>query len=123
MRVYAGDYLMTRQCLFCRIVGGEITSTTVYADDEVCAVCDINPAAPQHILVIPRKHISSLNEAGDEDQALLGKLLLAARKIARDQGFAEDGFRTVINTGDQGGQTVFHIHVHVLSGRNLSWPP
>jgi len=114
---------MTSQCLFCRIAGGEIPSTQVYADDEVYAFRDINPAAPQHILVIPRKHISSLNEAGDEDQALLGKLLLAARKIARDQGFAEDGFRTVINTGDQGGQTVFHIHVHVLSGRNLSWPP
>jgi len=114
---------MTSQCLFCRIAGGEIPSTQVYADDEIYAFRDINPAAPQHILVIPRKHISSLNEAGDEDQALLGKLLLAARKIARDQGFAEDGFRTVINTGDQGGQTVFHIHVHVLSGRNLSWPP
>ena len=114
---------MTSQCLFCRIAGGEIPSTQIYADEEVYAFRDINPAAPQHILVIPRKHISSLNEAGDEDQALLGKLLLTARKIARHQGFAEDGFRTVINTGDQGGQTVFHIHVHVLSGRNLSWPP
>ena len=114
---------MTSQCLFCRIASGEIPSTRVYADDDVYAFRDINPAAPQHILVIPRKHITSLNHAADEDQAVLGKLLLTARNIAADEGFAENGFRTVINTGEQGGQTVFHIHVHVLSGRNLSWPP
>jgi histidine triad (HIT) family protein len=114
---------MTSQCLFCRIASGEIPSTRVYADDDVYAFRDINPAAPHHILVIPRKHITSLNHAEDEDQAVLGKLLLSARKIAADEGFADDGFRTVINTGEQGGQTVFHIHVHVLGGRNLHWPP
>lgn len=114
---------MTSQCLFCRIAAGEIPSDQVYSDDDVYAFRDINPAAPQHILVIPRKHLSSLNDAGAEDQALMGKLLLSARAIAHEQGFAGDGYRTVINTGDHGGQTVFHIHVHVLSGRNLSWPP
>lgn len=114
---------MTSQCLFCRIASGEIPSTRVYADEDVYAFRDINPAAPQHILVIPRKHITGLNDVGDDDQALMGKLLLTARKIARDEGFAEDGFRTVINTGEFGGQTVFHLHVHVLSGRHLGWPP
>jgi histidine triad (HIT) family protein len=121
--VYAGDDLMTSQCLFCRIASGEIPSTHVYADEDVYAFRDINPAAPQHILVIPRKHMASLNDADDTDQALMGKLLLTARQIAHDQGFADDGFRTVINTGSYGGQTVFHLHVHVLSGRHLGWPP
>lgn len=114
---------MTSQCLFCRIAAGEIPSSKVYSDDDVYAFRDINPAAPQHILVIPRKHLSSLNDAGSGDQALMGKLLLTARSIAGDLGFADDGYRTVINTGEHGGQTVFHIHVHVLSGRHLSWPP
>lgn len=114
---------MTSQCLFCRIASGEIPSTRVYADEDVYAFRDINPAAPQHILVIPRKHMASLNDAEDTDQALMGKLLLTARQIAHDQGFADDGFRTVINTGSYGGQTVFHLHVHVLSGRHLGWPP
>ncbi len=114
---------MTSQCLFCRIASGEIPSIRVYADEDVYAFRDINPAAPQHILVIPRKHMASLNDADDTDQALMGKLLLTARQIAHDQGFADDGFRTVINTGSYGGQTVFHLHVHVLSGRHLGWPP
>jgi histidine triad (HIT) family protein len=114
---------MTSQCLFCRIAAGEIPSNKVYSDDDVYAFRDINPAAPQHILVIPRKHLSSLNDAGPEDEALMGKLLLSARSIAQGLGFADDGFRTVINTGEHGGQTVFHVHVHVLSGRHLSWPP
>jgi histidine triad (HIT) family protein len=114
---------MTSQCLFCRIAAGEIPSNKVYSDDDVYAFRDINPAAPQHILIIPRKHLSSLNDAGPEDQALMGKLLLSARLIAQELGFADDGFRSVINTGEHGGQTVFHIHVHVLSGRHLSWPP
>jgi len=114
---------MTSQCLFCRIASGEIPSTRVYADEDVYAFRDINPAAPQHILVIPRKHMASLNDADDTDKALMGKLLLTARQIAHDQGFADDGFRTVINTGSYGGQTVFHLHVHVLSGRHLGWPP
>lgn len=114
---------MTSQCLFCRIAAGEIPSNKVYSDEDVYAFQDINPAAPQHILVIPRKHLSSLNDAGVDDQALMGKLLLTARDIAHTLGFSDDGYRTVINTGDHGGQTVFHIHVHVLGGRHLSWPP
>jgi histidine triad (HIT) family protein len=114
---------MTSQCLFCRIAAGEIPSTEVYSNTRVYAFRDINPAAPQHILVIPRKHLHSLNAAEHEDQALLGELLTSAREIAHQQGFADVGYRTVINTGDMGGQTVFHIHVHVLSGRHLSWPP
>lgn len=114
---------MTSQCLFCRIAAGDIASGKVYADDDVYAFHDINPAAPSHILVIPRKHLSSLNDASADDQALMGKLLLTARAVANDLGFGADGFRTVINTGDHGGQTVFHIHVHVLGGRQLSWPP
>jgi len=114
---------MTSQCLFCRIAAGEIPSTEVYSNNNVYAFRDINPAAPQHILVIPRKHLHSLNDASPDDQALLGELLLTARHVADQQGFADDGYRVVVNTGEHGGQTVFHIHVHVLSGRHLSWPP
>ncbi|MDP2380484.1 MAG: histidine triad nucleotide-binding protein [Pseudohongiella sp.] len=114
---------MTSQCLFCRIAAGEIPSTEVYSNNNVYAFRDINPAAPQHILVIPRKHLHSLNHASPDDQALLGELLLTARHVADQQGFADDGYRVVINTGEHGGQTVFHIHAHVLSGRHLSWPP
>jgi len=114
---------MTSQCLFCRIAAGEIPSTVVYSNPRVYAFRDINPAAPEHILVIPRKHLHSLNDATPDDQALLGELLNCAREIAHQQGFADAGYRVVINTGEFGGQTVFHIHVHVLSGRHLSWPP
>lgn len=114
---------MTSQCLFCGIAAGAIPSRQVYADDEVYAFYDINPAAPQHILVIPRQHLGSLSDAAPEDQALMGKLLLTAKNIACDLGLDADGFRTVINTGDHGGQTVFHLHVHVLGGRHLAWPP
>lgn len=114
---------MTSKCLFCGIVNGEIPSTEVYSDEHVYAFRDIAPAAPAHILVIPRKHIARIDEANDEDEALLGKLLIAARNIARQEGLVEDGFRLVINTGDEGGQTVYHIHLHILAGRQMQWPP
>jgi histidine triad (HIT) family protein len=114
---------MTSQCLFCRIAAGEIPSQEVFSDDMVYAFRDINPVAPSHILVIPRKHLHSINDAAPQDEALMGRLLLAARTIAAEQGLAEDGYRLVINTGENGGQTVFHIHLHILGGRHLSWPP
>lgn len=114
---------MSDDCLFCKIIAGEIPSNKVYSDDEVYAFHDINPAAPTHILIIPRKHLSAVNSASEADQALLGKLLLRANQIAADQGLAEDGFRYVINTGRDGGQTVFHLHLHILGGRAMSWPP
>jgi histidine triad (HIT) family protein len=114
---------MSDDCLFCKIIAGDIPSNKVYSDDEVYAFHDISPAAPIHILVIPKKHISAVNEASSQDQALLGRILLKANEIAGQQGLSEDGFRYVINTGDHGGQTVHHLHLHILGGRRMSWPP
>ncbi len=114
---------MSDDCLFCKIIAGEIPSNKVYSDDDVYAFHDINPAAPQHILIVPKKHMADISVASDEDQALLGKLLLKANEIAREQGLMADGFRYVINTGKDGGQTVHHLHLHILGGRALSWPP
>ena len=114
---------MSDDCLFCKIIAGEIPSNKVYSDDDVYAFHDISPAAPTHILVIPKKHIAAVNQAGEEDQELLGGLLLKAGDIAREQGLEADGYRFVINTGENGGQTVFHIHLHILGGRPMTWPP
>ena len=108
-------------CLFCKIAAAEIPATNVRETDEFLAFRDINPQAPTHILVIPKQHIASLNEA--TDPALVGRLLLFARDIARDEGLAERGYRVVINTNAEAGQTVFHIHAHVLGGRPMTWPP
>jgi histidine triad (HIT) family protein len=110
-------------CLFCRIVEGQIPAAITYRDDDVLAFKDIRPQAPFHQLVIPRKHIARLTDAAPEDEALLGKLMVAGAKLARDAGHADDGFRVVMNTGADAGQTVFHIHLHVLAGRPLEWPP
>jgi histidine triad (HIT) family protein len=110
-------------CLFCKIVRGEIPARIVYQDDEVVAFEDINPQAPVHILVIPKEHIPSLNEVPAGREALLGSLLMKARAIAAGKGIAADGFRCVLNTGKDSGQEVFHIHVHVLGGRRMTWPP
>lgn len=107
-------------CIFCRIVRGEIPSQPVAEGDEWIAIRDINPAAPVHVLVIPRRHIESVSALEDGDGALAGTLLLAARDVARQEGVAESGYRTVINTGGHGGQTVAHLHVHVIGGRQLS---
>ncbi len=109
-------------CLFCKIVGGEIPSKKVFEDDLTYAFRDINPQAPTHVLVVPRKHIASLAETSVEDQEMLGYLHLVAARIARSEGL-ENGFRTVINTGPDGGQTVDHLHVHLLGGRGMGWPP
>lgn len=108
-------------CLFCRIVRGEIPAKLVASDEHSVAFRDINPQAPLHVLVIPREHVASLDEASDP--ALIGRLALMAAGIARDEGFAERGYRTVINTNAEAGQTVFHIHLHLLAGRALGWPP
>jgi histidine triad (HIT) family protein len=109
-------------CLFCKIIAGEIPSKKVFEDDLTYAFGDINPQAPTHILVVPRKHIPSLAEASAEDQEMLGYLHLVAARIARSEGLSK-GFRTVINTGPDGGQTVDHLHVHLLGGRAMMWPP
>lgn len=114
---------MVENCLFCKIVAGDIPGDAVYEDDDVYAFRDINPAAPTHILIIPKKHIASVEEATPEDETLMGKLLLKANHIAEQEGLTEDGFRYVINTGGHGGQTVFHIHLHILGGRQMVWPP
>ncbi|HEY2743316.1 MAG TPA: histidine triad nucleotide-binding protein [Polyangia bacterium] len=109
-------------CIFCKIVDGTIPAKIVTQDDRAVAFRDSNPQAPTHVLVIPKKHIASLNELDDADAALVGHLHVVAKKIALDEGLA-DGWRTVFNTGKHAGQTVFHIHLHVLGGRALGWPP
>lgn len=110
-------------CLFCKIASGEIPAKIAFQDKDVVVFHDIQPQAPTHLLVIPRKHVSSLAEANADHQTLLGKLLLTASSVAKDMGLDKEGYRVVINTGPGAGQTVFHIHVHVLGGRVLSWPP
>ena len=110
-------------CLFCKIASGEINADVIYENDYVMAFRDINPQAPTHVLVIPRKHIATVNELEDVDRDIAGALHLAARDIAKQEGIAEDGFRTVMNCNSAAGQTVFHIHLHVLGGRELGWPP
>jgi histidine triad (HIT) family protein len=110
-------------CLFCKIVAGDIPAGKVYEDDQAVAFNDINPQAPTHVLVIPREHIESLNDAAAGDEQLLGHLLRLASKIANQLGVAERGFRTVINTGAESGQSVWHLHLHILGGRPLAWPP
>lgn len=109
-------------CLFCKIVEGSVPSKTVYQDDQCYAFADIDPRAPVHVLVVPRKHIASLADAEASDQALLGHMLWAAAEIARAEGLSH-GYRVVISTGRDGGQTVDHLHVHVLGGRAMRWPP
>lgn len=114
---------MNENCLFCKIVAGEISSAKVYEDEICVAFNDISPQAPTHVLIIPRKHIDSLDKAEKSDGETLGHLLLTAADIARQEGFAEDGYRTVVNTNSDGGQTVFHLHVHLLGGRPFVFPP
>ncbi|MBX3289202.1 MAG: histidine triad nucleotide-binding protein [Acidobacteria bacterium] len=112
-----------QDCLFCKIVAGEIPSTKVYEDDVCIAFNDIAPQAPTHILVIPRDHVRSMNETDEKHKETLGHLLLTAAELARKAGFAEKGYRVVINTNEEGGQTVFHLHVHLLGGRQFIFPP
>lgn len=110
-------------CLFCKIINGDIPSDKVYEDDSVLGFNDVNPQAPHHVLFIPKKHISTVNDLEAGDTELIGKLFLAAKQHAASLGVAGDGYRLVVNTNAQAGQTVFHIHLHMLAGRPLSWPP
>lgn len=110
-------------CLFCKIANGDIDSEIVYQDEDVLAFRDIHPQAPTHLLCIPRRHISTTNDLGAAEQAIAGKLILTAAKLAGELGFAEDGYRLVMNCNGHGGQTVFHIHLHLLGGRHMRWPP
>lgn len=110
-------------CLFCKIIIGEIPGEVVHQDDHALVIRDINPQAPTHLLVIPREHIESLDDASQKDEAMLGHLLRIGARVANSEGLGESGYRTVINTGAGAGQSVFHLHVHVLGGRALSWPP
>lgn len=114
---------MAANCLFCKMVSGEIRPDKVYEDADVLAFNDINPQSPLHALVIPKRHIATLNDVTADDGELLGKLLQAASVVARQAGVAESGYRTVMNCNADAGQSVFHIHLHVLGGRKLQWPP
>jgi len=109
--------------IFTKIINKEIPAVIVYEDDLCISFRDIDPKAPQHILLVPKKEIKSLAEAAEEDAPLLGHLLIKAGEIARDQGFSDSGYRVVINTNKEGGQAVYHIHLHILGGRQMEWPP
>ncbi len=110
-------------CIFCKIAGGEMTADVIFEDDDVIAFRDISPKAPTHVLVIPRRHISTLNDLGESDVEIAGRMVHAAQKIALQEGIADGGYRTVINCNTDGGQAVYHIHLHLLGGRQMSWPP
>ena len=110
-------------CLFCRIIAGEIPSSKVYEDERLVAFNDINPQAPTHVLLVPKRHIASLNDLQPGDDQVLGELVRRAAAIAKERGVSAAGFRTVFNTNSDAGQTVFHIHLHLLGGRAMTWPP
>jgi histidine triad (HIT) family protein len=110
-------------CLFCRIMAGEIPGTFLHQDERLVVLQDINPQAPLHVLVIPRKHVATLNDLSQEDDGLMGEMLRRAATVAREHGVADSGYRAVFNCNSEAGQTVFHIHLHVLGGRSLAWPP
>ncbi|WP_018953834.1 histidine triad nucleotide-binding protein [Thioalkalivibrio sulfidiphilus] len=110
-------------CIFCKIANGDIPAEIVYQDDQVLAFRDLNPQAPLHVLVIPRKHIATINDLTPEDEALVGRMYLAARQVAEEAGLATRGYRTVMNCNSEAGQSVYHLHLHVLGGRSMQWPP
>lgn len=110
-------------CIFCNIIGGKIPSEKIYEDDKVFAFKDISPAAPVHVLIIPKQHIESINDLCEDNAAIIGHIYIAAKKIAMELGIADSGYRIVSNCGRDAGQTVFHIHFHLLGGRKLNWPP
>ena len=112
-----------QDCLFCKILNGDIPADIVYESDSAIAFRDISPQAPTHVLIIPRKHIATINDLGEDDQKIVGSLYLAAKDIARAEGLSDEGYRAVMNCNEGAGQSVFHIHLHVLGGRALSWPP
>jgi histidine triad (HIT) family protein len=110
-------------CIFCRVAAHELPARILYEDEHCLVFHDIRPKAPVHLLVIPRKHIASLNEASDEDKMLLGHIMTVVSRMAKEQGVDGSGYRAVINTNEEAGQTVFHLHVHILGGRVFHWPP
>jgi histidine triad (HIT) family protein len=110
-------------CLFCKIVAGEIPGAIVHEDKDLVAFKDINPQAPLHVLIVPRQHIATLNDLREQDDTLVGAMQRLAAALARKHGYADRGYRTVFNTNKEAGQTVFHIHLHLLAGRGFSWPP
>lgn len=112
-----------QDCLFCKILNGDIPADIIYESDSAIAFRDINPQAPTHVLVIPRKHVATINDLNEEDQEIVGSLYLAAKDIARAEGISDEGYRAVMNCNEGAGQSVFHIHLHVLGGRALDWPP
>ena len=110
-------------CLFCRIITGEIPSSKVFENADLFAFNDINPQAPLHVLIVPKKHLATTNELTDGDEVLVGKMVRRAAAIAKENGFDQRGYRTVLNCNSEAGQTVFHIHLHLIGGRSLGWPP
>ena len=114
---------MPSDCLFCRIIAGELPSAPVYSNDSVVAIRDISPQAPTHILLLSRKHIASVGEVGDADRDLIGRMFAVGAELAKREGIAEGGYRLGVNVGRNGGQTVDHLHVHMLGGRRMTWPP
>lgn len=110
-------------CLFCKIRDGDIPCDFVFENDDVLAFNDVNPQAPVHVLIIPKKHISTVNDIEDTDEVVMGKLFSAAKAIASQNGLSTDGYRLVVNCNEKAGQTVFHIHMHLLGGRSMTWPP
>ncbi len=124
IRPMTTDTTQEQECVFCSIIAGDLPSDTVYRDDQVIAIKDNNPQAPIHVLIITREHnLESLNDASRLDASLLGHALYTAAKVANQMGIAESGYRVVVNTGEKAGQSVPHLHLHVLGGRNLAWPP
>jgi histidine triad (HIT) family protein len=112
-----------KDCLFCKIVDGDLPADIVYENDALVAFRDINAKAPTHILLIPRRHIATMNDLQNGDESLAGELFITAAKIAADEGLADDGYRVVMNCNEAAGQSVFHIHLHLMGGRTMSWPP
>ena len=112
-----------QDCIFCKVINGEIPSREVYSDKDFYAFSDVNPQAPVHVLLVPRKHVERVVDFGEADAALIGRMILTANKIAESEGLVENGFRYVLNCNEHGGQTVFHVHLHLLGGRQMAWPP
>lgn len=115
------DYIM--DCLFCKIVKGDIPASVVFEDNDIMAFRDINPQSPCHLLIIPKRHIATINDTNDHDEQLLGSMILKAKKLAQTEGINDTGYRLVFNINSGGGQEVYHIHLHLLGGRQMTWPP
>ncbi len=114
---------MSDSCVFCKIIAGEMPASFVHQDEHLVAVNDVNPQAPMHVLIMPRRHVATLNDLTEHDSGLVGDMVRLAARIAADRGVASRGYRTVFNCNSEAGQSVFHLHLHVLGGRRLGWPP